>query len=390
MAIKKRTAYKKYSRQKLSEVEGDLLLGKGAVIIAQNKTIIINGRIRNKGGFKCKGNLEVRSIRSDKGSVKIFGDLIVNKEVDVDRSLIVKGRVVAEEIKAGLIVKVDKGITSDSVKSGLKTLLRGENKIDSINSGTKTILHGTHTIGSINTGTKAKLFGILNIEKVSSGTKIIAEQGKITSASAGLSVIASGNVEIERASAGLSIKMNNGNLKNGSAGLSIISKRRLTFETLSAGLSVKLNQGGLGEKINAGLRIKSGSDLEATESLNAGLSCIAKGDITTNELSVGRKIIGKYIEAKTIRVAKKGKLYGIVQAERVVLNEKAKARNLYVDELEMFEQSNAKNVFAKSITVEDYAILRGKVEYTQTFEAEPKAKIRTHPKKVDSLPIPKR
>ena len=70
---------------KLTEVNGDLKIGKGATIVAENDTITINGKIRNKGGFKCKGNLVARSIESDKGSIKVFGDLTSKREVEADR-----------------------------------------------------------------------------------------------------------------------------------------------------------------------------------------------------------------------------------------------------------------------------------------------------------------
>ncbi len=389
MAIKKQTAYKKYTRQKLSEVEGDLKLGKGAVIIAKDKTIVVNGRIKNKGGFKCKGNLEVRSIRSDKGSVRIFGDLTVIKEVSVDKSLIVKGKVKAEEIRAGMCIKVANGTTAESVKAGIKTVLNGNNDIESVSSGTKVILHGSHKIGSISTGTKAKLYGLLDVEKVSSGTRIFADQGKIGSASAGLSIFGLNNIEFERASAGFSIKLNSGNVKNASAGFSIKAKKRLSFTSLSAGFNVKLKQGGTGETAKAGFSVKSGSDLEFTEAVKAGFSCIVKGNLTTKDIKTGRNIIARFIEADTIRVAKRGKLFGIVKARSVTLGEKARARNLYVEDLEMYEKSRARNVFANNITVEDYAVLSGIVEYTDSFDTEAKAKIRVKPKKVESLPLPK-
>ncbi|MHA1367717.1 MAG: hypothetical protein ACTSP5_15095 [Candidatus Heimdallarchaeota archaeon] len=74
----------KRKRMKLSTVDGDLKIKKGATIIAENGTIVVNGRVRNKGGFKCKGNLEARSVEAEKGSVKIFGNLKVEREADID------------------------------------------------------------------------------------------------------------------------------------------------------------------------------------------------------------------------------------------------------------------------------------------------------------------
>ena len=60
MAGRERITVKKRSRVKLSDVKGDLIIGKGATIVAEKDTINVDGKIKNKGGF----NLCIRRIHS--------------------------------------------------------------------------------------------------------------------------------------------------------------------------------------------------------------------------------------------------------------------------------------------------------------------------------------
>ena len=66
---KRKITIDKRKRVRLGIVDGDLKIGKGAKLIAEKDTIVVHGKIRNKGGFICKGNLEARSIDSRDGKV---------------------------------------------------------------------------------------------------------------------------------------------------------------------------------------------------------------------------------------------------------------------------------------------------------------------------------
>jgi cytoskeletal protein CcmA (bactofilin family) len=154
-------------------------------------------------------------------------------------------------------------------------------------------------------------------------------------------------------------------------------------------MSIILKKDAVGEKASAGFRIYGKSNVTLSGSASAGFSILACKKLESEKLSAGKKIKAKFIKAETINVARRGKLIGKVQAETVVLNERARAKNLYVSELEMLERSKARNVFADNITIEDYAILSGKVEYTGSINAEEKARIWAKPKKVKELPSPK-
>ena len=48
MSMRQIMKLKKRTRTKLTVVEGDLKIGKGATIIAEKDTIVVNGKIKNK------------------------------------------------------------------------------------------------------------------------------------------------------------------------------------------------------------------------------------------------------------------------------------------------------------------------------------------------------
>ncbi len=390
MAAKKRVHVKNRSRVKFSEVDGDMKIGKGATIIAEDKTIVVHGKIKNKGGFKCKGNLEVLSIESTKGNVKIYGDLKAKREVESDKKLIVTGSLEAEDVSAGMTVKVKKDVKADKISAGFQVDLSGNAEVESISAGARIILT-TGKVGKASAGMSVITKKDIDLNKVSAGMRIkLIGISKVGKASAGMSVISKNDAEIDVASAGMSVKLL-GKTKVGkvSAGMRIKAKNTLEFGVLSAGMSVILKKDAVGEKASAGFRIYGKSNVTLSGSASAGFSILACKKLESEKLSAGKKIKAKFIKAETINVARRGKLIGKVQAGTVVLNERARAKNLYVSELEMLERSKARNVFADNITIEDYAILSGKVEYTGSINAEEKARIWAKPKKVKELPTPK-
>jgi len=390
MAAKKRVHVKNRARMKLSEVDGDMKIGKGATIIAENKTIVVHGKIKNKGGFKCKGNLEVLSIESRKGNVKIYGDLKAKREVESEKKLIITGSLEAEDVSAGSIVKVQKDVKADKISAGFQVELCGNAEVESISAGARIILT-TGKVGKASAGMSVITKKDVDLKKVSAGMRIkLIGISKVGKASAGMSVISKNDAEIDVASAGMIVKLlGKTKVRKASAGMRVKAKNALEFGELSAGMSVILKKDAIGEKASAGFRIYGASNVTLSGSASAGFSIAACKKLEAEKLSAGKKIKARFIKAKTISVAKRGRLVGTVQAESVVLNERARAMNLYVSELEMLERSKARNVYADNITIEDYARLSGKVEYTGSINAEEKAKIRAKPKKVKELPSPK-
>ena len=143
----KRLKLGRRSRTKLAVVDRDLKLGKGAILIAENETIVVHGKIKNKGGFKVKGNLECRSIEVEKGSVKINGDLKAERDVEVDVKLIVNGSLTAEDVSAGMTVKIKGDAKAEKISAGMKVVVDGSTEAETISAGSKIELNGKNTVG---------------------------------------------------------------------------------------------------------------------------------------------------------------------------------------------------------------------------------------------------
>ena len=78
-----------------------------------------------------------------------------------------------------------------------------------------------------------------------------------------------------------------------------------------------------------------------------------------------------------------------MQADRVTLQPKVRAGTIYANEIEMQENSKAKNVFADIIIMESGANVSGKLQYTDSFDAEDGVKAAKKAEKVKALPSPK-
>jgi cytoskeletal protein CcmA (bactofilin family) len=75
-----------------------------------------------------------------------------------------------------------------------------------------------------------------------------------------------------------------------------------------------------------------------------------------------------------------------VQAERIVISEKAIADDLYGGEIILEERARVKNVYGNSIYIEEGARVTGDIEYSDECSIEDGAQINNEPKKVKKLP----
>lgn len=379
----------KRKRMKLSTVDGDLKIKKGATIIAEKGTIVVNGRVRNKGGFKCKGNLEARTVESEKGSVTIFGDLKVEREVSVDKKLIVKGDAEAETLSAGMTVKVYGKCKAESVSAGMSVKLYGEVEVESVSAGMNAHVNGNGKVGSISAGMRANVYGTIEGGKVSAGMKAVIIGGVFEKADAGMSLILKKEIKVEKASAGMSLKIkDNATIDSGSAGMSIKAAKNLTFDKLSAGMRAIIGGDASGESMSVGMSLICKGNIEARNKISVGMKCKAAKNITAGRISIGRKLIAKYTKAKHVEVGKKGRIRGTVEADRVILKPRVRAGTIYANEIEMQENSKAKNVFADIIFMEYKANVSGKLQYTESFDCEEGVKAKKKAKKVKALPSP--
>ena len=380
----------KRKRMKLNTVDGDLRIKKGATIVAENGTIVVNGRVRNKGGFKCKGNLEARTVEAEKGSVKIFGNLKVEREADIDHKLIVHGDAEAESLSAGMTIKIGGKCKAESVSAGMSVKLNGEVDVESVSAGMKAEVKGDGKVGKISAGMRANVYGTIEGGKVSAGMKAVLIGGTFEKASAGMNLIVKKDIKIERASAGMSLKIkDNAIIESASAGMSIKASKNLTFDKLSAGMSAKIAGDATGETAKVGMSMICKGNIECRNQLSVGMKIKAGKNIDAGNISTGRKLIGKFIKAKQVDIGKRGRIRGTLEADRVTLKPRVRAGTIYANEIEMQEKSKAKNVFADIIFMEYGANVSGKLQYTESFEAEEGVKAKKKAEKVKALPSPK-
>ncbi|MEM4229281.1 MAG: hypothetical protein QXZ66_05945 [Thermoproteota archaeon] len=82
------------------------------LFIGRNSTVIVKGDVEFEGDCNILSSLHAYSLRLENGGrINVQGDLIVEKTVELENGeLLVSGRLEAEEVDVGKVVRVGKGL----------------------------------------------------------------------------------------------------------------------------------------------------------------------------------------------------------------------------------------------------------------------------------------
>ena len=98
---------------------GDLRLGYGSVVYPEDSEITVNGRVIAEGDVKFEGSLKALSLRVRDGDIRVNGNLEVEYRIEVrNGSLRVSGDVKAEEIVVEKELKVGGKVEAQEVEVG--------------------------------------------------------------------------------------------------------------------------------------------------------------------------------------------------------------------------------------------------------------------------------
>lgn len=91
------------------------------------------------------------------------------------------------------------------------------------------------------------------------------------------------------------------------------------------------------------------------------------------------------VKSSKITIGGRGRIYGAVMAEEVILEEKAKAEDIYANILFMEEGATARNIYVERAHLKENCEITGELHYTNNLKAK-KVRFAIKPKKVKMLP----
>jgi len=158
------------------------------------------------------------------------------------------------------------------------------------------------------------------------------------------------------------------------------------------------------EKIYVGDKITVDGNLTLSGKLEVGDFVEVEKTLSARFIEVGGTLRARYIDAvesvdvsgeittvdgvkaDKVTIGGRGRIYGVVVAEEVTLEEKARVEDIYANILFMEERAAARNVYVEKAYLKEACEIAGELQYTGELKTERKVRFATKPKKVKALP----
>ncbi len=203
------------SSARLGHVEGDLRVGRDAVITAESGgKVLVTGGAFFEGPVRIDCDFECKSMRVEGrgfgpgGDVVVKGDLTIRGDADLDASVEVEGDVMAERLDVGGHLESG-SITSEAVRVGGHLTTKGTLKSGDVDVGGHAKVMGEVDIANLRVGGHAEIGGgtirgeirvrghFDSTKKLTYGTITVFGKIKLPTESKGERLTALGKVELE-------------------------------------------------------------------------------------------------------------------------------------------------------------------------------------------------
>jgi len=101
------------------------------------------------------------------------------------------------------------------------------------------------------------------------------------------------------------------------------------------------------------------------------------GSITTME-----GVIARFVE-----IGKRGKVRGLIRAERVVIGKEASVENIYGKEVYLKNGAIAKSIYGEHVKIEPHCHILGELHYTNELKIGENVTLAKEPQKVNKIPF---
>lgn len=356
-ALKLPYALSSVKELKMRVFEGDLVLGDGVLLVAEEGAAEVKGSILCEGSFTAKGSLRAASLQA-KGDVEVEGDLEVARRVKVEGDLYVQGGLKAHTVKVEGTCTVGDLLKAEEIFVG--SILTS-----------KEIEGGSVSVGGTLRSTRLKaervsVGGILECEEIeaekcSVGGTLQAASLKGGKVSVGGTAEAE-SVSVDEASVGGTLRMRSGSFKRLSVGGMLEAESTLAVSKFSVGGMAVIEGGILCDTASVGgaLTIKGGG--EVARELSVGGTLSSKGVLRVGSFNVGglaevEKVIasrvrvfrlraGIGVQADDFELAERGRVEGLVVARSFKMEDGGSAEKVYAAYFECGDKCRVKELNA--------------------------------------------
>jgi len=154
-------------------VEEDLFVGAHSTIKAKTgEAIIVKGNVEFEGDCNILSSLHAYSLNLENGgNINVQGDLIVERAVRLeDGELRVSGRLEAEDVDVGKVVKVGNGLKCKSISVGGVLESGGDVDAENISVGGTMSVQGNAKGSKLGVGGTLTVKGLTELEKLDVGS----------------------------------------------------------------------------------------------------------------------------------------------------------------------------------------------------------------------------
>ncbi|AIF83048.1 hypothetical protein NTE_00973 [Candidatus Nitrososphaera evergladensis SR1] len=374
----------------LGRVEGNLKVEKNATIEAadgSNRQVTVAGSARFRGDCTINCDFECRSLKVEKGTLRVAGNLLVHGDVDVENALYVDGSIAAEGgvagggiisagsikcrvVRVGGTLKVSDTLDAESVKVGGKVIVQKAMLVDLSVGGQAEIGSGA-VQGQIRVGGTLLSKSELEFDSITVGGRVELGTAKGRGINVGGRLATTGDLACEKIKVGGIVEVG-GNCSG--ATLEVGGETRVAG---SLALTGKLGVGGdlqvkdtmTGADIGVGGRFKAG------KAILTGWAWIG-GQVETG---AGLKAGGG------IKIASHAECKGPLVGGMVELGKRCKVQDVYGSKVVAGKGAEAEKIVADEIEIHDGCTV-GQTTYTRRLETGRNVTSKSASEKVASLP----
>lgn len=391
----------------LSSVDGDLEVGRGAVVKGEGSPpkVMVTGTVYVEGDCVFDCNLTAENLNGE-DDVSVKGDLEVRNRVNIDDGrLVVSGNMKAERVDVDKSLRVDKDFQFDDVDVGGRLEVNGSTIGRKIDVGGTFEARGEVSVESIDVGGSVRIDSKVDIRDLNVGGTVEVESGKVDRVNVGGSFVSRGALEFDDIDVGGKVKLE-GKCVGGDidVGGSCKVEGDLKFGDIDVGGVIVISGSAEGDDLDVGGKLKVGSRLLLSGSLDVGGIADVKGELVANRIDVGGKLYARKANAKSrvvvggsietsegvqasyVSIGRRGKVEGPIKADEVLIKKGATVEDVYAQMITLERKAEAKNLYGERIRLESGCQITGDVKYTEKLEVASGVAFARDPQKVTQLP----
>jgi cytoskeletal protein CcmA (bactofilin family) len=401
------------SSASLASIDEDLELQDDATITCtgEGSTLTVNGDIECSGDARFVGSVKCNNFKASQGSIMISGSLQCGDlEIEHDSDLEVSGDIRASDVEVDRTLKVGGTIEARDIEVGGRFDTTTV-KATSVSVGGVFDARGDVLVEEIEVGGKLEIGGKIESRKLSVGGKAtLVGGGKVADEiEVGGFLEVDGPLEYGTIDVGGTAKLRaNARGQDIDVGGTLEVDGDLEFNELDVGGHVEVKGSAIGRSIDLGGLLSIGNRLELSGPLEIGGAIDIGGDAKAEDVEIGGEFKASSLKVRRIelsggartergifasedvRVEHRSRVQGWIRAMReIVVESKSEVESISAERIFLEDRSRARNVYGEEIELGDRVEIAGELLYTHSITMGEGVRFSRQPEKVEVIPVEK-